>query len=433
MIKKKFMFLLMLIPLVSNAQNKLEEPLRLTLVDCIEQAQENNYSRQSVILNESSTQESYNQSKMERLPNLSASIGETYTHSNNGGSDWSGNYSLNTSVTVYQGGYINSTIEKSRLSAEQSVYYTAQYDNDLTIQVLQAFFTVLGNEELLKYQNAILEASEEQLRQGKERFGAGEILKSDLLLLEAQYIDDSNNILETTIGRNNSLNVLKNLMSMEISQAIELVYPDDEYLEYMKYMPSEEEVVMRSLETLPDLRISDYNIEIAETGVRISRSAYAPTLSLNAGVGSGHINNFSNYGTQLSNGLSEQVGFSLSIPIFNHNRTKSNVVQSRIALQQAELDRKQTELDIRQTITQEYRDVVLAEGKYRSAEIRRDAYGASFDTYRLMFEQGTITTVDLLQQQNNYIGAMNDYIQSKYGFMLKRKILDVYMGEPITM
>jgi outer membrane protein TolC len=51
----------------------------------------------------------------------------------------------------------------------------------------------------------------------------------------------------------------------------------------------------------------------------------------------------------------------------------------------------------------------------------------------MKFEQGAITAVELLQQQNNYISAMNDYVQSKYGFMLKRKVLDVYMGEPVRM
>jgi hypothetical protein len=38
-----------------------------------------------------------------------------------------------------------------------------------------------------------------------------------------------------------------------------------------------------------------------------------------------------------------------------------------------------------------------------------------------------------LQQQNNYINVLNDYIQSKYGFMLKRKVLDVYMGNTVTL
>lgn len=420
---------------MATAQQPAEQLLKLSLEDCLKQVYANNYNRQSVALNEETSKESYKQAKKERLPDLSASLGESYSYGNStgDGGDWNGNYSLNTGITLYQGGSISGTIEKNKLSAEQASWRTAQYDNELTIQVLQAFLTALGNEELLRYQQAVLTASEEQLRQGEARLRAGEILESDYLLLEAQYATDLNQIKETHIARDNSLNALKALMAMDLSQTIEIIYPDEAVLEAMGLLPSEEEVIIRSLETSPDLRISEYNIDIAEAGVRISRSGYMPTVGLNASLGTGHSGGFSNYGSQLSDRLGGQVGVSISIPLFDRGRTKSNVAQSRFALRQAELERKQTELDIRQTLIQEYRDVVLAESQYRSSDIRRKAYDASFEAYRLKFEQGSITTVELLQQQNNYISAMNEYIQSKYGFILKRKILDVYMGEAIVM
>jgi outer membrane protein len=425
------LFIGLLSGFAAKAQNTSNEVLSLSLEDCIQIALKNNYNRQSVALNESANQETYNQSKTERLPNLNASIGETYSHSGNAGSDFSGNYTLSTGVTIFQGGYINNTIEKNRLSVEQSEYRTAQFENDLTIQVLQAFLTALGNEELLQYQDAVLKASEEQMKQGKVRFETGDILESDFLLFEAQFANDQNNLLETTISRDNSLNILKNLMSMDLSQAIEIIFPESSVLDAMGVMPTEEEVVSLSIATLPDLRISHYNVEIASTGVSISKSAGLPTLSLNAGIGTGHSNGFSNYGLQISDRLSEQIGLTLSIPIFDLNRTKTNVAKSRIALQQAELERKQTELDVQQTLLQEYRSVVLAESKYKSSQIRQNAYWSSFQAYKMKFEQGSITAVELLQQQNNYISAMNDYVQSKYGFMLKRKVLDVYMGETV--
>ncbi len=433
---KKIIFCL-LVGIVSGvtltAQQTSDDVLKLSLEDCIKLTLNNNYNCQSIALSETANQEVYKQSKMERLPYLNASIGESYTHSNNTGSDFSGNYSLNTGVTLYQGGYISNAIEKSRLSAEQSKYRTSQYENDLTIQVLQSFLTALGNEELLRYQSAVLKASEEQMKQGKIRFEAGEILESDYMLFEAQYANDQNNMLETTINRDNSLNILKNLMSLDLSQAIEIIYPEDSVMDAMGVIPAEAEVVSRSIETLPDLRISDYSVEISKTGVRISRSAYFPSLSLSAGIGSGHMNDFSKYDTQLSDRFNEQIGLTLSIPIFNNNRAKSNVAQSRIALQQAELERKQTELDVRQTLIQEYRSVVLAESKFRASQIRQKAYLASFQAYQMKFEQGSITAVELLQQQNNYINVMNEYIQNKYSFMLKRKVLDVYMGDPVKM
>ncbi len=417
----------------ASAQNISEGVFRLSLEECIELVFKNNYNRQSVVLNELSSQEAYNQLKLEWLPSLAASFGETFSDSKSTNGVWSGNYSLNTGVALYQGGYIRNTVENANLSLEQSKYRTAQYDNDLTIQVLQSFLTALGNEELLRYQNAVLKASDEQLKQGRVRFEAGDILKSDFLLLEAQYANDLSNVFETKIGRDNSLNNLKNLMSFDLSKEIEIVYPDESVLNALGILPSEDEFIARSVETLPELKISDYNVEIAKNGVQISRSSYFPALSLSAGIGTGHASNFQRYGSQLNDRLNENAGITLSIPILNNGRTKEKVTQSKISLQQTELERRQTELDIRQTLNQEYKNVVLAESKYRSSQIQQNAYLASFETYQLKFEQGSITAVELLQQQNNYINVLNDYIQSKYGFLLKRKVLDVYMGYSVQL
>jgi len=157
-----------------------------------------------------------------------------------------------------------------------------------------------------------------------------------------------------------------------------------------------------------------------------------PTVSLHGSVGTGH-NNFDGLGNQLNSRFNQQIGVTLSIPVYDNSRTKSKVTQSRIALQQAELDRKQNELDIEQTVVTEYQNVISAYNKYLTTNTRQNAYSKTFDVYRAQFNHGAITTVDLLQQQNNYISALNDYIQSKYEFILRRKILDVYMGNQIIL
>ncbi len=436
---KKYLLAIMIVlfPVMAGAQ---EAPAKytFTLEECLQYALDKNYNRQSLKLAEESYEVAYKQSKDERLPGVSASLSETYTNSKKsttndvttGGSSVGGNYSVNASMPIYQGGTINNTIEQSRLQMEQSTYQTSQYENELTIQILQAFLSVLGNEELLKYQGSVVEASREQLNQGKEQYRVGTILESDYLLLQAQYANDQNNIVDTEIARSNNLLTLKSLLSMNPVADLQIVYPDTSAITEMAVLPTQDYVTERALTYLPDLKIGQYNIDIANMGVKLSKAGYYPTVSLGAGLGTGH-SDFSNFGTQLNDRLNEQVGLTVSIPIFNKNRTKTSVTRSKISLQQAELSQMQTELNIRQTVMQEYQDVVSSYNKYKVTDIRQNAYLKTFDAYRAQFNAGSITPVDLLQQQNNYISALNDYIQSKYGFMLKRKILDVYMGEPV--
>jgi outer membrane protein len=419
--------LFVLSAIAATAQNPVADVRRFTLEDCLNYASGNNYSLQSMKLSEETAADAYQQSKMERLPSLSASAGENLSDSRDSPASFSGSYSLSASMTLYQGGNINRTIEQNKLKKEMSSVQTSQYENALIIEILQTFLTAIGNDELLKYQDAVVRASEEQLKQGKEQFQYGKILESDYLLLEAQYANDRNNVTNTQISRDNSLLALKKLLSMSATENLQLVPPDTASIGAMAILPPVDQVVESAVQTLPELKISSYSVDIAKLNLNMSRANYLPTISLNGSIGTAHTD-FPHYGTQLSNRLNEQIGVSLSIPIYDNRRTKSKITQSRIALRQAELDRRQTELDVRQTVTVEYQSVVSAANKYQTATIRQNAYSKTFDVYRAQFEAGSITAVDLLQQQNNYISALNDYIQSKYEFILKRKILDVYMG-----
>ena len=431
---KKYLLLISacILSLGLNAQGISGSSYTFTIEDCISYALDKNYNKQQLKLSEESKEASLSQAKSERLPSLNATVSENFKNTKSDHS-WNGSYGISTDVTLFQGGAINNTIEQSKLEVEQAAYQTAQYENDLTIQILQSFISILGNDELLKYQQAVIKTSKEQLNQGKEQFKVGQILESDYLMLEAQYANDLNSIVDTEIARNNNLITLKGLLSMEPSADLQIIHPDTSAIDRVTVLPNQEYVVERTMAYLPDLKVSQYNVAIATLGIKQSQSSYYPTISLGASIGTGHTKDYSNFGTQLSDQLNEQVGLTLSIPIFNKNRTKTNVAKSRIALKQAELDKLQTELTVKQSITQEYQNLVSALNKYNVTDIRQNAYKKTFEAYSAQFNVGSITVVDLLQQQNNYISALNDYIQSKYSFILLRKVLDVYMGEQVSM
>lgn len=414
------------------AQNMASENVFFTLEECLAHAFGNNYNYLSQLLSEETKEDSYEQAKRDRLPNLNASVSESWNNSKGVASSFGGNVGLSTGVTLYQGGTIDNTIAQAKLSMEQSKYQTTQYENDLTIQILQAFLSVLGNEELLKIQDAVLKTSEEQLSQGEKQFRVGKILESDYLMLEAQYASDKNNIVDTEITRDNSLLSLKRLLSMDPDVNLKIIYPDTSTVQRMALIPNRNSVIERAMATLPDLNISRYNVDIAQVGVKLSQAGYYPTVSLNGNIGANH-RDFNNLGNDFSNSLNESISLSVSIPIFDKGRTKSRVTQSKISLLQAEYNREQTELNTRQTLIQEYQNVVSAYSRFQATEVKHNAYQKTYEVYSARFNAGSITAVELLQQQNNYINVLNDYIQSKYGFILKRKILDVYMGEKITM
>ena len=406
---------------------------RFSLEDCLRYAFSNSYERKSMELTGQSLETTYEQSKQQRLPNVSASVGQNFSNNENGWST-SGSVGVGSSVTIYQGGNINNTIEQNRLNVERNAVQLERYDNQLTTQILQSFVTILGNQELLKYQQEVLNTSRAQVNQGRARHRLGAILESDLLLLEAQYYSDSNNVVDTRINIENNLLDLKVLLSMEPTDDLEIISPNTDDLDGLKEsLPTEEEAIALAMEYMPDLRMGDYDIRLAEKSVDMARGNYFPSISANANLGMGVLS-YDSEGNQRWYGTpTESLGVSMSVPIYSRGQTKANVKKSRIALQQAQLDYEQSQLSVRQTVVQAYRNVLSAFNAYKVAQVKENAYSKSFNAYNIQYQYGTITTVELLQQQNNYLNALNSYIQNKYSLVMQRKILDIYMGKKIEL
>ena len=425
--------LIMTQPVVAQeTEAKESKNYQFTLEDCFRFAFANSYERKSMELNTASQQVTYEQSKQSRLPNVSASASETFTN-NSSGSSFTGNVGVGASVVIYQGGTINKTIEQNRLAVERSDMQLKQYDNQLSVQILQTFLTALGNNELLHYQEVMLNTSREQMKQGRARYNVGSILESDMLLLEAQYYSDSSNVVETRINRDNSIMSLKVLLSMDPLDNLQIIQPYTDNLdELAASLPTEEEALEMALEAYPNLRLSEYDILLAENNISLSKSGYVPSISASASIGTGHLD-FDNMGQQFSDRFNQSAGISLNIPIYSRGQNKANVKKSRIALEQAQLDYEQTQLDVRQTVSLAYRNVVSAYNSFKASELKENAYNKSYNAYEVQFNYGNITTVELLQQQNNYLNVLNDFIQNKYSLVLQRKVLDVYMGKEITL
>lgn len=416
----------------AKSQGELPPVYSMTLQECLQFALTNNYSRQSSALDAESRELGYEQSKLERLPSLNATLGESISHTNGNSANYGGDIGLSTSVMLYNGGSISNSIEQSRLQSELAVVQLAQYDNSLAIQIIETFLSALGNEDLLEYQRTVLKTSEEQVRQGRVLFENGKILESDKLMFEAQYATDLNNITNTEIARDNNLRTLKSLLSIDPLAEISIVAPDTTALIQMGMIPSQDFVLERGMETMPEIAISEYNVDIAQATLNISKSGLLPTVSLSGSMGTGHTK-FDNFGSQLSDQFNQRAGVSINIPIFAKGANKTRIAQNKISLQQAELDKMQTELNTRQTLVQEYQNLLAAQSKYEAASISENAYSRSYAASNLQFQEGVMTPLEILQQQNNYINAMNDFIQSKYSFFLRRKVLDVYMGFEVKM
>ena len=420
-----------------NSVSTTSNPMQLSLEECIRYAEDHNYTLQTAGLNVNSSEISLKQAKENIAPSVSASVSQGMgTNHYQKSVSWNGNYGISAGMTLFNGLSNYNSIKQSKLQVEQSQLQLEQNKNSIKVSLIQAFLNIMMNEDMLEYQQKVLKSSQEQMEQGEQQFRVGKILESEYKMLQAQHTSDLYNIENTKINIQNNYLTLKNLLAIDPAADVRIVRPDSATLFKSLEIPELQELMTRAKNYLPELKIKENAVTDAEYDVKIQKSNFYPSLSLNAGISTGYnSNNLTEnlgWGTQLWHGLGENIGLNLSIPIYQRSMVRHNVQQAQLRVQQAELSQKETEYQIGRELQQYYLDVLSAQNDYRVAEAQKDAYEANYNAYSFKFKYGSVTAVDLIQQQTNYLNQLNKYMQTKYAFVLERKILDVMMGLPVT-
>ena len=137
--------------------------------------------------------------------------------------------------------------------------------------------------------------------------------------------------------------------------------------------------------------------------------------------------------SQLNNNFNQQVGLTLSVPIFTKRVVKTQVEEAKIQVDQAQLDLKNTKITLSQTVERAYINVENAKSQYDAA---LEQYNYNKESYRIASEQlkvGVANTVDFLLQKTLFVQAQQAFIQAKYNELLTLKIYDFYRGIPIKL
>lgn len=127
------------------------------------------------------------------------------------------------------------------------------------------------------------------------------------------------------------------------------------------------------------------------------------------------------------------MGFRLDIPIFNGWNISSSVKNSRYEIENARLDLQKSKNIIRQEIQEAYAKAMAAMKKYYAnivaVESNEEAFRYSQEKYNL----GMIDIVSYNETKKEYIIAKSKFLQAKYDYVFRTKILDFYCGIPITL
>lgn len=429
-----FLGLFFTIPLYSQDE---EGAKGWTLEKCIEYALENNISVQSARIAIEAEEANLLETKSSRLPSLSASSTLSGNNSrafdNTGGEFSKGvQVGVNTEVPLYQGGIINNNIKAGEIELEKARLDVAEAQNDIVLSVTQAWLNILYARENYLYYQDVVETSKVNLERYQALFDAGTISKKDLAEIESQYASDRYAIVTAKNELSIRLTDLKNMLDLSYDVDFNPIFPENVDVP-MDEVPSLDTIVAEVLTQRPEIKNSLLSQEVARLDLANAKAGYLPTLNFSASASSSYSDIYDgSFGTQMSDRFTQFVGLSLNIPIFSRNKNKANVARSKVMIYQADLDARQTQNDLLQTVEQVFVEVKAQQERYVAALEKVKAAQISYEYQQEQFQLGMSDAIDLRQSKNDLLNANAELIQARYSVLLYRKILDFYRGYPIA-
>lgn len=434
------LFLLMWAKIYAQDTTLLHLPAQWTLEDCIDFAKKNNIQVNTLKWSELSSKEDFLQAKAARLPSLAASVSENLTNGKNlnaagnfkNQASVSSNYSVNSSLTLYNGGYLKEDIKAKDLLVQSAGLDVKEAQNDITLSVTQAYLNILLAKENIVFIEDVLTTSQVQLKLGQQRFDAGGLSRKDLVQLEAQVASDQFTLV--TAQNNYRLNVviLKQSLQLPSSYDIKIVVPDTVIVQ--KVEPSLPAAQSAAEQTRPEIKNGELGIQIAQTTLEKAEALKKPIISLGGSLSTANgTNQLPPYFSQFNDNFYQSFGVSMSVPIFSRRVNKTAINKSKIQIEQAKLSLLNTKTILDQLVEQSYINLENAQAQYEAANVQfkanQEVYNITNDEFRL----GSINLLELQQERNLYIQALQSFIQAKYNAVLSNKIFDFYAGTPITL
>lgn len=415
-----------------------EESQKWTLRSCLDYAIENNIQLKKIRVNELSGLEDTKRAKAQLFPSLSASVTQGYVNYPSSDVDknnsYSGNYSINANWTVFDGGQRNKAIKQQKLQNEMDKLSTEQGEDDIQIAIVQTYMQVLYAMESVRINENTVETSKAQRDRAEELYKAGSISLVDFSQLESQYSTDKHQLVVAQTSLDNYKLQLKQLLELDITQDIELSLSDIEETWVLAPLPDKQVIYTTSLAVMPQIKSSELSLENAELEKQKAKASYWPTISMNAGVGTGHLSgtNYS-FGNKIWNNFNESFGITIKIPIFTNRENKAAYNKAKLAITTSQLELINSQKELLKTVEGIYLDATSAQSQYLSAKERLSYVQQSFKLTEEQFFLGMKNTLEMLTEKNNLLSAQQEVLQSKYMAIMSIQLLNIYQKKPVDL
>ncbi|WIY54180.1 TolC family outer membrane protein [Devosia sp. YIM 151766] len=359
---------------------------------------------QAALINAKSSAEKIVQAKSGMMPNISASVSGAYRTSLTNGSWTPGalplSASLDYSQNIFDSGATTAQIEAARAGVEVAELQIRTTEQTVLYQVIQAYINVLGGREMLALREENIRFFQAQLQSARDRLEVGEGTRIDVAQAEAR-LAQVQAAYQATLGSLQSAEATFQRLVGARPQGLSTGH------NYGNLIPRSLDAAISEAEAgHPGILLAKASIRAAQAGVDLALAGFGPTAGISGSLGS----SWTGPAGGSQDGISAQVGFRISVPIYSGGRTGSAVRQANFGQIKSEVDAMSAYDQVREAVIAAWAGIQSADAQISAAQ----AGVSSSDTVLAGVIQerdlGTRTTLDVLNAQADLTSAKESLI-----------------------
>ena len=435
--KKTFSLVLLTVFTIAFSQKKW------SLQECVDYAAKNNLQVISNQYNADIQAKNLEMAKKEYLPTVSGTfnnsgsfgqhtVGNTVYRSDS----YNNNASVGANIQLYNNGRIKKSAEKSQYDLDASLLDAEKVKNDISLNIAQQYLQVLLNKEVKKIADESVANAQKVLSRAKITTEVGTTPKTIEAEAIASLAREKQKQKSAEIDIQRSLFSLAMLLQLKDYKTFDVQeVPLPSLLDAP--LSSTDNIVEKAYENQPQVKAAETRILSAQKQTEIAKTAFYPSISASAGVGTFYNDYLSKKDTGLLNqykdNFNQSLGVSANIPIFNKGITKLQVEQAKIFESIAKNSLEMQKVEVQQNVQKAYFDANANYENYLAAIETEKSTKLALDFAEKSYEAGRTTIYDLNTARNNYVNAQGSVSQAKYNYIFSMKLLNFYAGIPLSL
>lgn len=309
---------------------------------------------------------------------------------------------------------------KLQTEAARAEYNLAQ--QQLILDVAEAYFNVLRAADTLTATEAAENAIQRQYEQAQERFDVGLIAITDVYESRASYDDATSR----RIAAENDLDIARERLSRLTGEYAEDLENLEQEFPLMRPDPMDPQVwETTALEQNWQIETAIRQLQASKANLKEAKAGHYPTVELNASLGRQRLDNVElSTPTGLSGGQQDGtttegvIGLSVNMPLYAGGGIQAGVRQQRATVEVRDNNLATTRRDVRVNTRSLFRtvntNIETATALDQTIVSRRSALDATLAGY----EVGTRNIVEVLDAERAYYVALRDYANARYDYVV---------------